>query len=161
MKKGLDKIVCHRTDVNQLKKSPSYLQNKPVNALAHYESILKKHPHSPRAIYGRAHALDLRAELERSNPVLEQAIDGYLKLLEEKDVPKALMLQCGRKAAERQSFRGKCTCLPVNAHSYPCRNIKMAKCNHQTDYHPWALCLIWGSASYEKSRCCPNHQISL
>ncbi|KAI0237911.1 Aspartyl/asparaginyl beta-hydroxylase [Lamellibrachia satsuma] len=71
-----------------------------------FEQLLSLHPQSPRATYGRALALDIEADLYRSNALLEQAITEYLRVLELPDVPKALMILSGRKCSTRQTFRG-------------------------------------------------------
>lgn len=85
----------------------SYIhQGKFAEALAKFDALLSKYPKSPRATYGRALALDKKAESERSNKVLEQSIDQMLKVLDLPDVPKPLLIEAGKKCADRQTFRG-------------------------------------------------------
>ena len=81
-----------------------------------FEQLLSLHPQSPRATYGRALALDIEADLYRSNALLEQAITEYLRVLELPDVPKALMILSGRKCSTRQTFRGQSV---RSSHVYP------------------------------------------
>lgn len=59
----------------------SLIQN-PESALTLFEQIHKNHPTSPSAQYHYAKALDQLAELNRSNQLLQNAIDGYQKYLE-------------------------------------------------------------------------------
>lgn len=83
-----------------------FLQGKVTEALALYEAIISRYPNSPRAIYGRASALNKQAEQQKSNAVLEQAISEFLNVLSLPDVPKTLAIKTARTCAERQSFRG-------------------------------------------------------
>lgn len=71
-----------------------------------FDNLLMKYPRSPRAVYGKAVALDKRAEAEKSNQLLEQAIDQYLKVLDLPDVPKSLLVKAGKICADKQTFRG-------------------------------------------------------
>lgn len=50
--------------------------------------------------------MDVKAELERSNKLLEACIEEYMKVLDLPNVPKELFMKVGRRGAERQSFRG-------------------------------------------------------
>ena len=45
-----------------------------------YATILKKHPKSPRAVYGVAWATDVMSEVEQSNAHLEKSAELYLKV---------------------------------------------------------------------------------
>ena len=54
---------------------------------------------------------------------------------------------------------GKCASFPINTQKKSCRRIKMVICSHQTDY-PWALFLIWWSASCGKRYVCHDAKCS-
>ena len=43
----------------------SFDQNKAGDALKIYDNLLKSHPRSPRAVFGKAQALNVKAEIER------------------------------------------------------------------------------------------------
>lgn len=58
-----------------------FAQN-PESALTLFKQIHQNHPKSPSAQYHYAKALDQLAELNRSNQLLQNAIDGYQKYLE-------------------------------------------------------------------------------
>ena len=45
-----------------------------------FEGILKRYPKSPRAQFGKAHALDVMSEKKQSNQLLEQSIAEYDKV---------------------------------------------------------------------------------
>ena len=77
-------------------------------AKSKFEKLLKKHPSSPRGLYGRAFALDKLSEVKQSNELLERCIEEYNKVIDLplKKVPKELALKAGRRCADRQSFRG-------------------------------------------------------
>ena len=72
-----------------------------------YNSILTRYPKSPRANHGKAETLNLMAEEQRSNPILEQAIDQFYKVHDLPEVPEALDLKNVRRLAERLTFRGQ------------------------------------------------------
>lgn len=71
-----------------------------------FESLLRQHPRSPRAAYGRAKALDRMSEEQRSNALLEASIAAYEPLLELPEVPDRLYRQAGERCADRMRFRG-------------------------------------------------------
>lgn len=71
-----------------------------------YDRILSRSPQNPRAVFGRASALDRLSEIEQRNDLLELAIDDYMKVLSLHDAPKSLVLKAGRTCADRQKFRG-------------------------------------------------------
>lgn len=58
------------------------LAQNPQLALTQFEKIHQNYPTSPAAQYHYARALDKLAELNRSNQLLQNAIDGYQKYLE-------------------------------------------------------------------------------
>lgn len=53
----------------------------PQFALTHFERLRQMHPTSAAVQYGLAKALDILAELNRSNVLLRRAIDEYQKYL--------------------------------------------------------------------------------
>ncbi|KAG8224642.1 hypothetical protein J437_LFUL003076, partial [Ladona fulva] len=53
----------------------------PAIAVAKFSAILRTHPNSPRAFYGRARAIDRLAAKQKSNHLLGEAIDAYISLL--------------------------------------------------------------------------------
>lgn len=71
-----------------------------------YDALIAKYPNSPRAVFGKANALNKMAEEKQSNGLLEESITMYLKVLSLPDLPKALAILAGKACAERQSFRG-------------------------------------------------------
>nr|KAG5710790.1 hypothetical protein BaRGS_026941 [Batillaria attramentaria] len=75
-------------------------------ALQKFDSIIRKHPTSPRAHAGKADVLDKLAEKKRSNQLLEESIKVYGQLLTFPDVPAELMKKSARRLADRQQFRG-------------------------------------------------------
>lgn len=54
----------------------------PKSALTHFEHLREKYPQSTAVQYGLAKALDILAELNRSNVLLRRAISEYIKYLE-------------------------------------------------------------------------------
>lgn len=90
--------------------------------MASFSAILRHHPHSPRAFYGRAKAIDRLAAKQQSNNLLGEAIDAYVSLLllptsitttssGTKDtkpvhVPDALYRAAGEECINRIRFRG-------------------------------------------------------
>ncbi|CAB4062313.1 ASPH [Lepeophtheirus salmonis] len=80
------------------------LEYDPQSALKKFEEILTT---SPRAFYGKAMALKKMAELQRSNPKLEMAIDTFQTLLAMGDlVPDALYRMAGEEVVRLLKFRG-------------------------------------------------------
>lgn len=83
------------------------ISTNPQAALDQFESILAKHPKSPRAFYGKGRALDSLAESKRSNEFLEKAIATYIQALSlDVEVPKDLFLIIGYRCVDRMKFRG-------------------------------------------------------
>ncbi|XP_074656499.1 aspartyl/asparaginyl beta-hydroxylase-like isoform X2 [Tubulanus polymorphus] len=75
-------------------------------ALKKYDEILAKYPSSSRGTFGKANALNKQSEKLRSNPILEQCIAYYQKVVDLPDVPKPLLLKAADIAVERMNFRG-------------------------------------------------------
>ena len=71
------------------------------------ESLIPLYPKSPRLLYLDARLLDEQSAAQRSNSLLELAIEAYLRVFELDNVPSKLLLINGRQCAERQSFRGE------------------------------------------------------
>ncbi|XP_042906102.1 aspartyl/asparaginyl beta-hydroxylase isoform X2 [Parasteatoda tepidariorum] len=76
------------------------------NVLKRCNELLKLHKESPRLHFLKAQALDKIAESQRSNKLLEDAILGYQKVLDLKNVPEGLYLIAGKLTAEKMRFRG-------------------------------------------------------
>ncbi|XP_077487954.1 aspartyl/asparaginyl beta-hydroxylase-like [Amblyomma americanum] len=89
-----------------LTESEELIEKSPVKALEKFKALLRTHPLSPRATYGKALALEKIAELKKSNAILEQCIQAYLDVMALPAVPEALYLGAGEKAVERMRFRG-------------------------------------------------------
>lgn len=75
-------------------------------AIQKFDSILKSHPESPRALWGKGMALDKLAEQRRSNALLEEAMQLMDKALRLPATPEPLLQTIATKLAQRQSFRG-------------------------------------------------------
>lgn len=78
----------------------------PEKALEKFKTLLRTHPQSPRATYGKAAALEKVAEIRKSNALLEECIQTYLQVMKLPGVPDQLYLKAGNKAADRMRFRG-------------------------------------------------------
>ena len=85
-----------------------------------FDEILKSHPESPRALWGRGLVYDKQAEQQRSNELLEEGIALMDKAFRLPKVPDELLMTIGTKLADRQQFRGTflfilytCTVKPV------------------------------------------------
>lgn len=76
--------------------------------------LLQQFPSSPRCLYGKAQALDLLAEEQRSNEFLQKAIQLYLRVLNAKDVPDALFQVAADRCINRMRFIGKMVILYYN-----------------------------------------------
>nr|XP_022915654.1 aspartyl/asparaginyl beta-hydroxylase isoform X1 [Onthophagus taurus] len=83
-----------------------HLPNNLPLALTLFIKILEDHPGSPRALYGRARALDQLAEKKRSNEILQESIKYFAKVLNAKYVPDALFLAAAKRCIERMRFIG-------------------------------------------------------
>ena len=84
------------------------LQGKLKEALDKFDTLLQSNPESPRALFGKALVTDSLAEKQRSNKLLESAIEMMNTALRLQDTPKKLRIDIGQKLAARQSFRGIC-----------------------------------------------------
>ena len=71
-----------------------------------FDEILKSHPESPRALWGRGLVYDKQAEQQRSNELLEEGIALMDKAFRLPKVPDELLMTIGTKLADRQQFRG-------------------------------------------------------
>lgn len=69
--------------------------------------LLQQFPSSPRCLYGKAQALDILAEEQKSNIFLQKSIDLYLKVLDAKDVPDDLFEAAADRCINRLRFIGK------------------------------------------------------
>lgn len=72
-----------------------------------FETLLDKYPLSPRSLYGKAKALDILAEKRKSNELLKQALNYYLKALNAPDVPDPLFVVLADRFIDRARFMGK------------------------------------------------------
>ena len=76
-------------------------------ALNLYTKILEKHPNSPRALYGKARALDLLAEQKQSNQLLLESISFYQQVLEKKNLLDDLFMVVAERCINRLRFIGR------------------------------------------------------
>lgn len=76
-------------------------------ALRAFETLVKLHPQSPRARYGKAQTEDDLAEKLRSNDMLQKAINSYREAAELPDVTSDLLRAALKRRAERQQFLGR------------------------------------------------------
>ncbi|KAM6908498.1 aspartyl/asparaginyl beta-hydroxylase isoform 2-T2 [Lycodopsis pacificus] len=76
-------------------------------ALRAFETLVLQHPQSPRALYGRAQTEDDLAEKQRSNDMLQKAINSYRDAAELPDVTSDLLRAALKRRAERQQFLGR------------------------------------------------------
>lgn len=76
------------------------------NALVLYDELTSTNKKSPAALFQKAEALDLLAQLERSNARLEQAISTFQQVLSLPKVPDKLFSLAGNKCVELLKFRG-------------------------------------------------------
>ncbi|KAI6660025.1 Aspartyl/asparaginyl beta-hydroxylase [Oopsacas minuta] len=76
------------------------------DAVAAFESILRKYPSSARAQYGLASCIDRQAELQLSNQLLERSIEEYYKVGMSEQVFVGLRITSLERLADRASFRG-------------------------------------------------------
>ena len=77
-------------------------------AVTAFESLLREHPSSIRAQFGLARCVDMLANLQESNQLLERSIEEYSKVgMSEGDhVLPGLRVDALERLAERASFRG-------------------------------------------------------
>ena len=84
------------------------MQDKFEDAIAIYDSILKEHPESPRAMVGRARALEELAVEKKSDNILKQSAKEYDRFMtESKDPPAELVVKAGLQLVHIQEFLGK------------------------------------------------------
>ncbi|KAM4864867.1 aspartyl/asparaginyl beta-hydroxylase isoform 2-T2 [Thomomys bottae] len=75
-------------------------------AVAAFEELVRKYPHSPRARYGKAQCEDDLAEKRRSNEILRRAIETYQEVASLPEVPADLVKLSLKRRSERQQFLG-------------------------------------------------------
>ena len=84
------------------------MQDKFEDAIAIYDSILKEHPESPRAMVGRARALEELAVEKKSDNILKQSAKEYDRFMtESEDAPAELVVKAGLQLVHIQEFLGK------------------------------------------------------
>ncbi|XP_061661045.1 aspartyl/asparaginyl beta-hydroxylase-like isoform X4 [Syngnathoides biaculeatus] len=76
-------------------------------ALRAFETLVQRHPQSPRAHYGKAQAEDDLAEKQRSNDILQKAISSYRDAAELPGATPDLVRAALKRRAERQQFLGR------------------------------------------------------
>ncbi|XP_076349788.1 aspartyl/asparaginyl beta-hydroxylase-like [Tachypleus tridentatus] len=91
---------------DELDEADGDLEKSPEKALKHFEQLLRQHPQSPRAVYGKAQSFDRMAEQQHSNSLLEQAVAAYQDVLNMPNVPDKLYLLSANRAVDRMRFRG-------------------------------------------------------
>ncbi|KAF8385342.1 hypothetical protein PRIPAC_74484 [Pristionchus pacificus] len=77
------------------------------DALRKINTLIKRHPDSPRAIFSKARAYDLIAEAEEDDDDIDEAIKYYEEVLEEDSTPEVLFRQAAARLADRARFRGQ------------------------------------------------------
>ncbi|KAM4534360.1 aspartyl/asparaginyl beta-hydroxylase-like isoform 13-T13 [Odontesthes bonariensis] len=82
-------------------------KGKVEEALKAFEALVQRHPQSPRALYGKAQAEDDVAEKQRSNDLLQKAINTYREAAELPDATPDLLRAALKRRAERQQFLGR------------------------------------------------------
>ena len=79
-------------------------------ALNAFGAILHRRPRSPRALWGRARALNAQAAQERSNNALDKAIKAFRGVLDldlETPVPPELYRRAAETCVQQMRFRGR------------------------------------------------------
>ncbi|GJQ67496.1 hypothetical protein Trydic_g5136 [Trypoxylus dichotomus] len=94
---------AYRDDLDEAQK---HLIDNVQVALSLFTKFLKNRPDSPRALYGKAQALDSLAEKKRSNEVLQESIQFYLQVLNVNNVPDALFVNAAERCINRMRFIG-------------------------------------------------------
>ncbi|XP_076261305.1 aspartyl beta-hydroxylase isoform X1 [Rhynchophorus ferrugineus] len=84
----------------QLKKNAAF-----ANKL--FEALVKRYPFSPRSLYGKAQALDILAEQNQRNDLLQKALEYYIKALELNNIPEYLYKIIGERYIDRTRFLGQ------------------------------------------------------
>uniref|UniRef100_A0A8C3WGG4 Aspartate beta-hydroxylase n=1 Tax=Catagonus wagneri TaxID=51154 RepID=A0A8C3WGG4_9CETA len=81
-------------------------RGKTEEALTAYEELVRRHPQSPGARYGKAQCEDDLAEKRRSNEILRRAIQTYQEAASLPDVPTDLVKLSLKRRSDRQQFLG-------------------------------------------------------
>ncbi|XP_067107819.1 aspartyl/asparaginyl beta-hydroxylase isoform X12 [Osmerus mordax] len=76
-------------------------------AVRAFEALVQQYPHSPRCRYGKAQAEDDMAEKQRSNEMLQKAINTYREASELPSATPDLIRASLKRRAERQQFLGR------------------------------------------------------
>ena len=94
--------------MEKLKSADNLLQKGQFDqAILIFEFILKTSPDSPRALYGKAVALDGLAEAQHSNKLLEECIHYYKKVgMDSPSASAAIQMKALERLADRALFRG-------------------------------------------------------
>ncbi|KAM6953746.1 aspartyl/asparaginyl beta-hydroxylase-like [Aplochiton taeniatus] len=82
-------------------------KGKAEEAVRAFESLVQLYPQSPRCRYGKAQAEDDLAERQRSNDLLQKAVNTYREASELPDAPPDLIRATLKRRAERQQFLGR------------------------------------------------------
>ncbi|XP_030204459.1 aspartyl/asparaginyl beta-hydroxylase isoform X18 [Gadus morhua] len=82
-------------------------KGKVEEALKSFEALVQRFPQSPRARYGKAQAEDDVAEKQRSNDLLQRAINSYREASELPSATPDLIRVTLKRRAERQQFLGR------------------------------------------------------
>ena len=91
----------------ELDQADKLIRSDPKQALNLFDKILDSQDQSPRALYGKARALDQLSEKERSNQHLEQSIQTFLSVLDlGRATPDDLYRMAGIRVVQRMQFRG-------------------------------------------------------
>ncbi|XP_051249333.1 aspartyl/asparaginyl beta-hydroxylase isoform X4 [Dicentrarchus labrax] len=99
----LDKTIKAEIDAAEKLRKKGKLEE----ALRAFDTLVLRHPQSPRARYGKAQAEDDLAEKLRSNDMLQKAINTYREAAELPDVTPDLLRAALKRRAERQQFLGR------------------------------------------------------
>jgi len=82
-------------------------RNKLQILISLYDELLTNHKLSPRLTYQKARTLNALAQIDRSNAILENAIDAFNEVLSlTSKVPEKLFRKAGSKCVELLKFRG-------------------------------------------------------
>ena len=97
-----------REFTERLDRADGLVKSNPDKAVAIYDGILAETENmSPRALYGKARAKDQLSERQRSNALLEEAIELFKSVLDlGAAAPDLLFRMAGIRCAQRMSFRG-------------------------------------------------------
>lgn len=95
------------TTLHKINARKTKLKN-PKKALESYQSLLGKDPHLVAAMIGKARSLDLMAEQQQSNAVLDEAIAAFLDVLNLGTVvDDGVYLMAAERYIDRVRFRGQ------------------------------------------------------